>query len=102
MDEAATRPGRFGRQVYVGLPDNEARCYMLRRAMADRSLVFPKLAERESQYASHTYTVGHQGRIVYDKGNDHIIDADRCAALCRYLDTLEPDVVPLGVQVEGF
>ncbi len=33
MDEAATRPGRFGRLVYVGLPDQNARAYMIERAM---------------------------------------------------------------------
>ncbi len=101
----------FGSSIDLGeLPDGSARrrpvkefmTELLRRGMADRSLVFPKMAERESQYAAHTYTVGHQGRIVYEKGNDHIIDADRCAMLCHYLDTHSVEQPRLGVRVEGF
>jgi hypothetical protein len=38
--------------------------------------------------------VNTQGQIVYAKGDDHIIDADRCALLAHYLDTREP----LGVS----
>ena len=75
---------------------------LLQQRMIDRSIVFPKLSDRESQYAAHTYRVGHAGRIVYEKGHDHLIDADRCAVLRRYLDTCEPDGVALGVQVMGF
>lgn len=75
---------------------------LLERRMAERSLVFPRLAARESQYASHTYTVGQMGSIVYDKGNDHIIDADRCAVLARFLDTMEVGGAELGVRVAGF
>ena len=64
--------------------------------------MFPRLADRESQYASHTYAVTQSGRVVYDKGNDHIIDADRCAVLAHYLDTREDFCVDIGVRVEGF
>jgi len=60
---------------------------LLERRMAERSIVFPRLPDREAQYAAHTYSVGANGAIVYEKGDDHIIDADRCAALVRYLDT---------------
>ena len=60
---------------------------LLERRMAEGTLVFPRLADRESQYASHTYSVGAAGQIVYDKGDDHLIDADRCAVLAHYLDT---------------
>ena len=43
------------------------------------------------------------GQIVYDKGNDHLIDADRCAILRHYLDTIEEiNPVPLGIRVEAF
>ena len=62
---------------------------LLQRRMADRTIVFPPLAERESQYAGHTYTGGMRGQVLFDKGNDHLIDADRCAVLAHYLDTQE-------------
>ncbi|MCP4639515.1 MAG: hypothetical protein GY851_03740, partial [bacterium] len=39
---------------------------LIERRMAERALVFPRSADRESQYASHTYTVGVNGGIVYD------------------------------------
>ena len=29
--------------------------------------------------------------VVYEKGNDHLIDADRCAILAHHLDTLEAE-----------
>ncbi|MDR1657603.1 MAG: hypothetical protein LBT47_08620 [Deltaproteobacteria bacterium] len=46
-------------------------------------LVFPiEDLDIEAQFATHTYTL-HNGRIVYSKGNDHVIDALRCAMLAR-------------------
>ena len=44
------------------------------------------------------------GDVVYDKGDDHIIDADRCAVLARYLDTCptEAPAPDLGIRLEGF
>lgn len=76
---------------------------LIQRRLAERALVFPSLPDRESQYASHTYTVSANGEIVYDKGNDHIIDADRCALLRHYEDTRDssPSVV-LTPRMEGF
>lgn len=76
---------------------------LLQRRLAERSIVFPRLADREGQYAAHSYTVGQNGRIIYEKGNDHLIDADRCAVLRRWLDTCEmEDPLELGVRLEGF
>ena len=77
---------------------------LLERRMAEGTIIFPRLPDRESQYASHTYSLGQSGDIVYDKGNDHIIDADRCAALAHYLDTCEraPVRPALGVRVAAF
>ncbi|MBN2310109.1 MAG: hypothetical protein JXR94_14135 [Candidatus Hydrogenedentes bacterium] len=75
---------------------------LIERAMADRAIVFPRLPDRESQYASHTYSIGTAGQIVYEKGNDHLIDADRCAVLAHYLDVREPAAAFLGVRVEPF
>jgi len=42
--------------------------------------------------------------VIYEKGDDHIIDADRCAVLARYLDTQcgESEAPLLGVRLEGF
>ncbi|MFO7976362.1 MAG: ATP-binding protein [Candidatus Hydrogenedentota bacterium] len=54
MDEAATRPGRFGKLVYVGLPDAEARAYMIDRAMAGvpvNGLDYACLAEMTEGYS---------------------------------------------------
>lgn len=76
---------------------------LLQRRMAERSIVFPRLADRETQYASHTYTVTANGEIVYEKGNDHLIDADRCAVLCHYQDTHDhAEPVFLGLRLESF
>ena len=63
---------------------------LLQRAMQEGWIRFPAIADRESQYAAHTYSLSAQGNIVYEKGNDHIIDADRCAVLCHYLDSQGP------------
>jgi hypothetical protein len=79
---------------------------LLTRRMAERSIVFPRLADRESQYAAHTYAIGAFGHVVYEKGNDHIIDADRCAVLRHYIEAIEPETRPLrpgpGVYIAGF
>jgi hypothetical protein len=87
----------------VRRPIKEFMTELLQRRMAERSIVFPHLPERESQYAAHSYRVGHHGRIVYEKGNDHVIDADRCAVFARWLDTRDPGTnPPLGARLEGF
>ena len=76
---------------------------LLQRRMAERTILFPKLPDRESQYASHTYNVTTKGEITYEKGNDHIIDADRCAVLRHYQDTNERfEPVFTGMRVDGF
>ncbi|MFO7975390.1 MAG: hypothetical protein R6V12_12230, partial [Candidatus Hydrogenedentota bacterium] len=77
---------------------------LLEKRMQERSIVFPKLPERESQYAGHTYSISAGGEVVYDKGDDHIIDADRCAVLAWYLDTSSDTLYapPLGVRIERF
>ncbi|MCC6796555.1 MAG: hypothetical protein IT366_15650 [Candidatus Hydrogenedentes bacterium] len=75
---------------------------LLQRRMADRTIVFPALADREAQYAGHTYSGGMRGQIVFEKGDDHIIDADRCAVLAHYLDTQEFGACSLPVMVGTF
>lgn len=91
-----------------GRPDRRpAKVFMtelLQRRMRDRTLVFPRLPERESQYAAHTFSRGIAGQVLFDKGNDHLIDADRCAVLCHFLDTYErsSSPAPLPMRVEPF
>lgn len=90
-----------------GRPDRRgAKAFMtdlLACHMRERTIVFPRLPDREAQYASHTYSIGVMGHVVYEKGNDHIIDADRCAALVHYLDTTQYERPPrLGIQLDGF
>lgn len=102
----------FGAHLEVAtLPDGQvarrmAKQFMtelLERRMAERTIVFPPLAARESQYAGHTYSVGASGQVVYSKGHDHLIDADRCALLAHFHDTHRdgPPHDP-GVRLHGF
>ncbi|MCF6284350.1 MAG: hypothetical protein L3K26_04080 [Candidatus Hydrogenedentes bacterium] len=100
-----------GRMELQPLPDGrlvrrrvkEFMTELLQRRMNEGTIRFPALADRESQYAAHTYVVGTSGNIVYEKGNDHIIDADRCAMLRHYRDQLEEHVSPcLGIGVAAF
>ena len=83
----------FGSTRNVGLLPNgqsemrrtkEFMTELLTRRMAERTLVFPSLADREEQYASHTYRITEMGQVVYEKGNDHLVDADRCAMLAQH------------------
>lgn len=104
----------FGGSTTVGhLPDGspdrrptkQFMTELIERRLAERTIVFPALPDREAQYAAHTYQVGASGQIVYGKGNDHLIDADRCALLAHYLDTHEtyaPAPAPLNPAVEGW
>jgi hypothetical protein len=57
---------------------------LLIKGLEDRAMVLGDCPDRESQYLSHTYHLGMRDQVIYDKGNDHIIDADRCAVLRRY------------------
>ncbi|MFP4502233.1 MAG: ATP-binding protein [Candidatus Hydrogenedentota bacterium] len=82
MDEAATRPGRFGRLVYVGLPDAEARAYMLRHAMRDtptEDLDFEELAG---------LTGGYTGADIAGE-RDSVCVAAKMAALRRTIARLD-------------
>ena len=56
---------------------------LINGALQRRQAVFPvEDLEIEDQFTTQTYTL-HDGRVVYAKGNDHIIDAVRCAMLVR-------------------
>lgn len=85
-------------------PAKEFMTELLQRRLAEQTIRFPRIPDRESQYASHTYAVNSLGRIVYDKGNDHIIDADRCALLAHHMDIHDTAAQNggLGVGVLGF
>lgn len=86
--------GSMGRR-----PIKEFMTELIQRRMAERTIVFPKSADRESQYAGHEYREAAFGRIKYEKGDDHIIDADRCAVLRHFVDREDEDGVFLRPDV---
>jgi len=75
---------------------------LINRAFQRRELLLPD-SDREiaDQFATHTYTFASNNAVVYSKGNDHIVDAVRCAMLAREqqgLDDIEvvvPNVTPV-------
>ena len=71
---------------------------LINGALQRRQLVFPaEDLEVEDQFITHTYTL-RDGKIIYSKGNDHIIDAVRCAMLAHEegnLDQAGEEVVSL-------
>ena len=78
---------------------------MLIRLINAGEVRFPPIPERFNQYAGHTYSHAPSGRIVYTKGNDHIIDADRCAIMAinrHILYPMEEAPVYLPLRVEFF
>ncbi len=102
----------FGSVIHLAsLPDGttprrhikEFMTELIQTRLNEGTLRFPDSPERKHQYLSHSYSVGDSGRVIYEKGHDHIIDADRCALLRWYEDTqLEAEHVPLGIRVTGF
>jgi len=99
MDEAATRPGRFGRLVYVGPPDADARAYMAERAMQDTptdELDYARLAEQ---------TDGYSGADVAGERDSVCVEA-KLAALKRTVQKVEAadgaDVEPEPVTMADF
>lgn len=84
----------FGANILVGHSADGAPQYrrtkrfmteLLERKMQKHTIVFPKSGDREEQYVAHTYHIAPRGDIIYSKGNDHIIDADRCAVLRHHM-----------------
>jgi len=99
----------FGGSVTIALKDGQplkkrAKEYMtslINRALQRRELLLPADdVEIEDEFTTHTYTLSN-GRIVYSKGNDHIVDAVRCAMLVRDQERLDriteetPNVMPV-------
>ncbi len=63
---------------------------LINGALQRKQLIFPADdLELEDQFITHTYTL-RDGKIIYSKGNDHIIDAVRCALLVREEENLDP------------
>lgn len=56
---------------------------LLNSAMRRRTAIWPKQDQQsEFQYTSHKFFVKGNS-VTYSKGNDHIVDADRCAFFVR-------------------
>ena len=63
---------------------------LINGALQRKQVIFPSDdLELEDQFTTHTYTL-RDGKIIYSKGNDHIIDAVRCAMLIREEGNLDP------------
>lgn len=67
---------------------------LITQHLAQRTLRFPRIPDREAQYAAHTCHTTPNGHLQYQKGNDHIIDADRCALLAHYQTIHLPQALP--------
>jgi hypothetical protein len=62
---------------------------LINGALQRRAIVLPiDDSEIEDQFTTQTYTL-NGGNVVYSKGNDHIIDAVRCAMLAREQGALD-------------
>lgn len=78
MTRLAVRDGRD-----VKKRTKELMTSLINGAMQRKQIVFPaEDVEIEDQFTTHTYTL-RDGLVIYSKGNDHIIDAIRCAVLIR-------------------
>ena len=94
----------FGGSVTIALQEGEplkkrAKEYMtslINRGFQRRELLLPEEdIEIEDQFTTHTYTLVN-GKVIYSKGNDHVVDAVRCAVLVRDEERLDgmTEVVP--------
>jgi hypothetical protein len=104
----------FGSRILVGYnaageedrrPAKRFMTQLIEQRLREKTVVFSVLPDRDEQYVSHTYRVGPTGQIVYEKGGDHIIDADRCALLRQYLEhvPVEPTAPEdPGIRFEPF
>ena len=62
---------------------------LINGAIQRKQIIFPSDdLEIEDQFTTQTYTL-RDGKIIYSKGNDHIIDAVRCAMLIREQGNLD-------------
>lgn len=78
MTRLAVRDGRD-----VKKRTKELMTSLINGAMQRKQVDFPaEDVEIEDQFTTHTYTL-RDALVIYSKGNDHIIDAIRCAVLIR-------------------
>jgi len=88
----------FGGATVIGYDDDtkpvrkrtkEYMTALINRALAKRKAIFPiDDIDIENEFTTHTYTL-QNGRVVYSKGNDHIVDSTRCAFLRREVEKLD-------------
>ncbi|MFA7331037.1 MAG: hypothetical protein WC326_08195 [Candidatus Delongbacteria bacterium] len=60
--------------------------------LAARTLLFPAVdvdPDWDNQFTTQTYSQNQGGRLIYSKGNDHIIDSTRCAVLRKERELLK-------------
>jgi len=96
--ETKVRGFDFGGATVIGYDDDtkpvrkrtkEYMTALINRALAKRKAIFPiDDIDIENEFTTHTYTL-QNGRVVYSKGNDHIVDSTRCAFLRREIEKLE-------------
>ena len=107
----------FGSTIAVGEDDHgnpirkrakECMTALINEALNARRLVLPKQDHTvEDQLCTQTYVLTDRG-VVYSKGNDHVVDAMRCALLRRAQERSElydpvevtPDVFPVRLTRE--
>jgi len=104
----------FGGSLTVGLSDDgkpvkrwvkEYLTDLINRALTQKRLELPKRDHAlEDQITAHTYTLSDR-RVVYSKGNDHIVDMLRCALGVRAVFvelgeiTLQEEVVSVSPRL---
>jgi hypothetical protein len=87
----------FGGAVTIALKDGrplkkrtkEYMTTLINRGLQKRELLLPEEdLEIEDQFTTHTYILAN-GKVIYSKCNDHIVDAVRCAMLARDQERLD-------------
>ncbi|MDK9699086.1 MAG: hypothetical protein OEM52_02900 [bacterium] len=88
----------FGSSTVIGYTDEgkqrkkrtkELMTSLINGRLSQKTIRFPNDdVEVEDQFCTHTYVMS-EGKIVYSKGRDHIIDATRCAMLRVYLEEIK-------------
>ena len=102
--ESKVRGFDFGSSTTIGYSDEgkqikkrtkEYMTQLINWALGKGKVAFPRSdLDLENEFTTHTYSL-HDGKIIYSKGNDHIVDSTRCAFLrreYRKLQELDGDV----------
>ncbi len=64
--------------------------FWINGAMQHKQIIFTSEdLEVEDQFTTHTYTL-RDDKVIYSTGNDHIVNAIRCAMLVREEGNLDP------------